>query len=74
MARIKKLKGFFFDLIYTVESRMDGPPRLLPIAAVTRDRQLCDGGGGITLVSARDLGLRGTELSPVRSRGTMETW
>jgi hypothetical protein len=74
MARIKKLKGYFLDPIYTAESRIDAPPRLRAMAAAARDRWPCDGGGGITPVSPGDLGLRRMELSPVPSHGTTETW
>jgi hypothetical protein len=73
-ARIKKPKGYFFDIIYTIESRMDGPPRLRPMAAAACDRRPWDSGSTITLVSARDLGLHHMELSPVPSHGTTETW
>jgi hypothetical protein len=52
----------------------DDPPWLRPMAAAARGRWPCDGGGGMSLVSARGLSLHHMGLCPIPSHGTTATW
>jgi hypothetical protein len=70
-AEILKLEPFSYDLIVNAHHETDNPLCLRPTTRIWRP---CDGGGSMSPVSARGLGLHHMGLSPVPSHGTAATW